>query len=142
MSRSPPEVRLARQQFPLVPLQLGPEDVELLALQPARRAGAVERRPGADAEGVAEVEQVLEAEPARRRAALVPALHRAHRREQFLGEVVGGGLRRDVAAPLDALVDDVAVPEHEVGERVGEGEALQDDGAGRVDEDERDAERR
>ena len=69
--------------------------------------------------------------------ALVPALHGAHRRQQFLGEVVGGGLGGDVAAPLDAAVDDVAVSQHEVRERVREREPLQDDRPRRVDEDER-----
>ena len=80
----------------------------------------------------------VQADPARGVAPFVPALHGAHGREEFLGEVVGGGLGRDVAAPLDAVVDDVAVAEHEMRERVREREALQDDGAGGVDEDERD----
>ena len=113
--------------------------MELLALQAPGGARPVQRRPDADAEGVAEVEQVLEPDPARQVAALVPALHGPDRRQELLGEVVGGGLGRDVAAPLDAPVDDVAVAEHVVGERVREREPLQDHRAGGVDEDEGDA---
>ena len=56
-------------------------------------------------------------------------MHGAYRRAQeLLREIVGGGFARVVAAPVDADVDDVAVAQHEVGERVREGEPLQHHG--------------
>ena len=78
-------------------LELAPKHVELLTLQASGGAGAEQRRPGADAERVAKVQEVVKAHPAGDLATLVPALYRAHGRQELLGESLaaasGGTLR-------------------------------------------------
>ncbi len=77
------------------------------------------------------------ARPRRLAVHLEPAPHGRKRRDELLGEGVGVGLAAAAPRPVEALVVGLAVAERQVGELVGEGEALQRDRPLKaVDEDE------